>query len=275
MKKIFKKISKKKIFIIATVVVLLIVSVLILKPLEKSEPKSISEEELGEVLTDIYQDLFKDRDPVLNDNSNKIMFLDYFKEGSTELKRPDFIKEEINSDNMLGYYSFKKEKLPKPISKEDFIKADKDKSENLKEKYYPEVWQEVYDEYGEYGTRFLNFEDGSSWGSVGIKEIDIDMDGEKEKIISMRGLWGYIIDTYKIIIVKNDEIIFSIYADRRSLSSLEEVKENNGFYLEWLTANQRCHSSCISPQGYTKTRFIYKDTRFIPIYEEEIEFTYE
>lgn len=71
MKKIFKKISKKKIFIIATVVVLLIVSVLILKPLEKSEPKSISEEELGEVMMDIYQDLFKDRDPVLNDITPK------------------------------------------------------------------------------------------------------------------------------------------------------------------------------------------------------------
>ena len=67
-------------------------------------------------------------------------------------------------------------------------------------------------------------------------------------------------------IIKNDTIIFSLGEDE---SYIKPADTNNGFFVEWRIPDDtpRC-----CPEGYRRTRFVFQDGKFIPIYEQEIRY---
>lgn len=113
-------------------------------------------------------------------------------------------------------------------------------------------WESAYDrqieEYGDLASRFL-FEDQIMW----VRYADVDMDEKEEKIIGICGLFGNGCP-HEILIVKGDNIIFSIEADESNVFTLGY----NGFYII-------CNDN-------TATRFDYnkENGKFVPSATKDI-----
>jgi hypothetical protein len=70
------------------------------------------------------------------------------------------------------------------------------------------------------------------------------------------------------MIIKNDKIIFSIRVGLVGLG-LEKSNTGNGFYVHWTNDELTSRGLCC-PIGYMRTRFVYENGEFKPIYEQEV-----
>lgn len=119
-------------------------------------------------------------------------------------------------------------------------------------------------EYGNLVNRFLPLMKSIS----SIKTFDVDNDKKDEKIISLCGVWGNHCP-HEIIIVKNRKIIFSSNAGL-GYKSIKKSDTNNGFYINWIPAKDKWDKGLCCPLGHMKTRFVYKNGKFKPIYEQKV-----
>ena len=152
-------------------------------------------------------------------------------------------------------YSNDIRELP-PIKSKEEILAHQD--------IYKKRFTEQIEEYGVWATRFLTSDTIES-----LEELDIDSDGKSETIIGLCSLGGNHCP-HEIIIVRDEKIVFTAYG---SVSTNEILPSNtpNGFVLKWANHEQE-NQGFAQPTGYMKTRFEYKDGKFVPVEEKSVQF---
>jgi hypothetical protein len=157
-------------------------------------------------------------------------------------------------DRNVDYYNQEIKYLPS-------IKEDKDifiMEDNIGHDYF----REQIKKYSDVARRFLPYT-----VITNVEQFDVDTDGLNETIISTCGLWGNHCP-HEIMIVKNNKIVFSTFAD-----NLMKSNTGNGFYLHWVPSrdtDKKWDTGLCCPPGYMKTRFIFEKGKFNPIYEQEI-----
>ena len=97
--------------------------------------------------------------------------------------------------------------------------------------------------------------------------FDVDKDGKKEKIISLCSVGANHCPDSQLVI-KDNTVIFSLVGKLMG-GSIDPTATGNGFYANWYTDKDFEKGLCCS-SGNTRTRFIYKDNIFIPIFEQRI-----
>ncbi len=122
----------------------------------------------------------------------------------------------------------------------------------------------------EYGILALRFLPGDNIWIMG--SFDVDDDGVDEMILAVCGDGGNHCP-HKVIIIKGDKIIFSTKAGGTG-PRIVTSGTSNGFYLQWAPWQPGDGGIwdvglCCLP-GYMKTRFVYEDGKFIPVYEQEV-----
>lgn len=95
-----------------------------------------------------------------------------------------------------------------------------------------------------------------------------DKDGKDETIIFLCGV-GSNHCPHRIIIVKDQEIIFSVSAGLTGLN-FSKTETGNGFYMHWVPTEGKWDRGLCCPLGYVKIRFVYDKGKFLPVYEQEV-----
>lgn len=115
-----------------------------------------------------------------------------------------------------------------------------------------------YSQYGVWTTHFL-----PTYEIYKIENFDVDGDDVEETIIhkniNCRATGG----SFNADIIKNGEIIFSTTGHN---SAIVPADTNNGFYVEQSDAVGCCAA------GYLRTRFVFENDKFIPIYEQDVKY---
>lgn len=103
----------------------------------------------------------------------------------------------------------------------------------------------------------------------GTRYFDVDGDGKKEMILDICADGAnHCPDRQEVI--KNGIVIFSLrYYGNTIGGSIEESSTHNGFYANWYSEEDFRGGLCC-PSGHTKTRFVYKNSAFIPVFEQKI-----
>lgn len=148
----------------------------------------------------------------------------------------------------------------------------------LKTKSFDEVMQEFYkynpdggfksfveENYKEFGNISTNYLPGDYIQNV--NKFDVDDDGIDEQVVTYNFVGSADAGSYRSDIVKGDKIIFSVQEDNARIVPADTT---NGFYVEWRRANDRGGRCC--PEGYIRTRVVFKDGRFIPLFEQEVKY---
>lgn len=100
-----------------------------------------------------------------------------------------------------------------------------------------------------------------------VEEFDVDSDNNNEKIVTYNITQSATAGSYKTDIIKGNKIIFSSTEDN---SSIIKSENRNGFYVEWNNRKYQYPRCC--EEGFTRTRFVFKDNKFIPVYEQEVRY---
>lgn len=133
---------------------------------------------------------------------------------------------------------------------------------------YYDVWKEWYIEqikkYGNLADRFWADGYTITW----VKEFDVDSDGKVEKIVGLCSIGGNHCP-HEIIVVKDNKQIFSTSAGLTGRDILK-TETGNGFYVHWVPTDGKWDRGLCCTLGYQKTRFVYKDGIFMPVYEQEV-----
>lgn len=120
-----------------------------------------------------------------------------------------------------------------------------------------------YKTYGQMAVHFLaDFQDIEMFDS-----FDVDNDGVKEKILGLNSVGRADGGSYEAAIVKGDKVIFVVREDE---SFIVPADTPNGFYVKWRSPDDDSARCC--PRGYMKTRFVYEDGKFKPLYEQDVRF---
>ena len=139
------------------------------------------------------------------------------------------------------------------------IKTDSEiHTANPEEDFFGAGKQEDVKKYGDLGRRFVGVA-GEAWLIDDVENIDLDMDGKKETLISLY-LMGANVIGGRDLVIKGDKIIFSTGSD--TFSTLTPAKNGNGFFMNW-------DDNFKKRDGYTTTRFIFDGEKFVPIYEQQ------
>jgi hypothetical protein len=98
------------------------------------------------------------------------------------------------------------------------------------------------------------------------QKFDVTGDGKPETIAYFCAKWrNHPCYTY-IYILKDGKVMASSHMDG-NIEDLMLTTDGNGFYLKELTYDGDAPMCCAS--GYTTTKFIYKDGKFVPVEETE------
>lgn len=127
------------------------------------------------------------------------------------------------------------------------------------------LYKDQIKEYGDLAYRFIP----EGYTIVGLEKFDVDGDGKNETIISLCGTGGNHCP-HQIIVVKANKIIFT--ADV-GLTGLDITKNDsgNGFYMHWVPSEgEEWDTGLCCPPGYMKTRFVYENGSFKPLYEQKV-----
>ena len=179
-------------------------------------------------------------------------------------------------------YSNEIKSLPPVSTKEQYLDLTKTYTiENYRKDYEKKLhtddffvdkepsWNDMYKEFGDFGSRFLSDKyDERKWIVKSIKEVDVDNDGKKEKIIYMLEALDNV--DQRIVIVKGDKIVFTFKGDRDNGPELIFRDDGNGFYVKWTALKHYEGVGRCCSRGYTKTRFVFEKGEFVPVYEQEV-----
>lgn len=198
-----------------------------------------------------------DRYPYLN------LPISYFLEedirwGSVEPQKTSFGGEDAyqsypTTDVTLNDYSNERKKLKPPIYPYDLDEKNLDVPVDKMRRYY--------DLFGKVVGSYLPEEI-----VMNKEEFDVDGDGINEIIVEITGIDAAAGRTMYAQIIKNSEVIFTTGARYPKISS---TKSGNGFYIEWHKDEHFDRGECC-PAGHIKTRFVYENGKFTPVYEQEV-----
>lgn len=118
--------------------------------------------------------------------------------------------------------------------------------------------EQNYRQYGSWTTHFL-----PTYEVYKVENFDVDGDDAEETIIhkniNCRATGG----SFNADIIKNGEIIFSTTGHN---SAIIPADTSNGFYVEQSDTVGCCAT------GFLRTRFVFENGEFIPIYEQEVKY---
>lgn len=129
------------------------------------------------------------------------------------------------------------------------------------------VWLEYADsnfkEYGQIAVNFL----AESQDIELSDDFDVDNDGIKEKILGLNYIGRADGGSFNAAIIKNGKVIFTVSENK---SFIVPADTTNGFYVEWKSPNDDSALCCQT--GYIRTRFVYENGKFVPVYEQEVRY---
>ena len=123
----------------------------------------------------------------------------------------------------------------------------------------------VKNSYAKYGTLSANYFPEKYIQSLDM--YDVDGDGKKETIVILNYSDSADGGSPTADVVKNDKVIFSL---REINSNIVPAETNNGFYAEWRIPDDISPHCC--DEGFMRTRFVYEDDVFKPLYEQEVRY---
>lgn len=204
------------------------------------------------------------------DNQNNYNRNDYYSLPTTDIKFP---KDD---------YSNEARELPPTTTKEQYLglsenytiedyRSDYEKNLHTDNFFVDKepTWNDVVGKFGDFGTRFLSGKfDNAKWDVGAIEEADIDGDGQKEETVYMSEDLDH--SDWRILIIKNERIIFSVNGDRESAPKIIPSKNGNGFYIKWIDEIKHYGNGYCCPTGHMTTWFVFKNDKFVPAYEQEV-----
>lgn len=98
-----------------------------------------------------------------------------------------------------------------------------------------------------------------------VAYFDVDNDGNKERITSICSSGANHCPNRQEI-VKNDKVIFTLIADG---GWIDPTETHNGFYVNWYKDDDFPNGRCCAT-GNTRTRFVYTNGLFVPIFEQQV-----
>ena len=98
-------------------------------------------------------------------------------------------------------------------------------------------------------------------------KFDLTGDGNQEKVVVYNSVAAADAGSYHADVIQCDTIIFSVVEDNAAIVPADTT---NGFYIEWRSSKDVTARCC--PDGFMRTRFVYKDGQFIPLYEQEVKY---
>ena len=116
--------------------------------------------------------------------------------------------------------------------------------------------------YGEIGKRYAG-----KMQNIYITEADATNDGIPEQILGVSDTAGNH-PPHRYQIVQNERIIFEAGVSTL-VWELDPHPTQNGCVLKWLDEKHLEGRSLGYPLGYTATRFVFDDGKFVPIYEQD------
>jgi hypothetical protein len=117
-----------------------------------------------------------------------------------------------------------------------------------------------FNKWGSWVTHYLPI-----YGVDKVEELDVNEDGKNELIVMRNFNCRATSGSYSSEIISEGKIIFTASGDN---AAIVEADNNNGFYLEQLlNDSSRCCES-----GFIRTRFVYENDEFIPVYEQEVKY---
>lgn len=125
------------------------------------------------------------------------------------------------------------------------------------------LYKEQGDNYGDLGRRFSN--DNMLMSLV--ESVDVTGDGIPETVLALGDMGGNH-QPYYYKIVQDDKIIFESGKGTAQLAGLEPDSTGKGFTLSWRDDKHLTQGLCCAIGNY-KTRFVYTDGVFMPLYEQE------
>lgn len=165
-----------------------------------------------------------------------------------------------------------------PITNNFEIKNYYSEDKELNDKTYDEMYEEftkdnpdnfgkwnVDESYKKFGKLALHYL--PEFYITSIDEFNVDSDNNNEKIVTYNMTQSATAGSYKTDIIKGNKIIFS---SREDNSRIIKPENGNGFYIEWNNPKYGYPRCC--EEGFTRTRFVYKDNQFIPVYEQEVRY---
>lgn len=134
-------------------------------------------------------------------------------------------------------------------------------------KLEPDGWGKTvveanYKKYGNLATNYLPTD--NIWT---LEKFDVDNDEGTETIVSYNFTGAADAGSYRSDIIKGKNIIFSVQEDNAGIVPADTP---NGFYIEWRSPNDPSARCCA--EGFMRTRFVYEDGKFIPLFEQEVKY---
>ena len=150
----------------------------------------------------------------------------------------------------------------KPLKTRSFDEVMREFSKLEPDGWGKTVVEDNYKKYGSLATNYLPTD--YIWT---LKKFDVDDDGIAETVVSYNFVGSADAGSYRSDIIKGDNIIFSVQEDNASIVPADTT---NGFYVEWRSADDFAPRCC--EEGFKRTRFIFKDGKYTPIYEQEVKY---
>lgn len=150
-----------------------------------------------------------------------------------------------------------------PLSTKTWIEVRNKIHEEEENNLWLDEVDKNYKSYGQMAVHFLDgFQDIEKFDS-----FDVDNDGIKEKILGLNSVGRANGGSYNAAIVKGNKMLFYVSEDE---SFIVPTDTSNGFYVKWRSPDDDSARCC--PRGYIKTRFVFQDGKFIPLYEQEVRY---
>ncbi len=127
---------------------------------------------------------------------------------------------------------------------------------------FKESFEHQIDEFGDLAKRFL-----PDYHITDIKKFDVNNDGKDEAVIGLCSGGNHC--PHEMVIVQGDKIVFSVSAGLTGLD-IQKSETGNGFYVHWVPTDDKWDEGLCCPIGYIKTRFVFENDTFVPVYEQEV-----
>ncbi len=150
----------------------------------------------------------------------------------------------------------------KPLKTKSFSDIMQEFSKSEPQGFGKTLVEESYQKYGSLATNYLPTD--YIWT---LEKFDVDDDGIAETVVSYNFVGSADAGSYRSDIIKGNNIIFSVQEDN---ARIVQADTTNGFYVEWRSADDPAPRCC--EEGFKRTRFISKDGKFTPIYEQEVKY---
>lgn len=194
--------------------------------------------------------------PEIFDQSN----LAWGQTGNTDSKT--YTSGAFNQEGAYQSYPTTAVTLPTYTTKQTPLSTPKSVEEATSGEFLNDAKKENYQTYGTLALSFLPDD------FIATKvDADVDMDGINEQILGIGLLGGNHPPRYSLV-VKGTTILFRV---DNGQPDIIPHPTKNGFTVIWHTDKQYEKGMCC-PTGEMRTRFIWKDGKFVPAWEQEIRY---